>query len=187
MPDPADTQPDHVAVEQFVTLFTVHQRRIFQYILSLLPNVQDAEDVLQETNLILWRKFPTFQPGTSFLAWAARIAHYEVLKYRKRASYRRTSLLDEELIEQLGSEAIEASGHLDSVRESLGPCLQKLRPEDRDLVARRYGIGDSGKGLAEALGRPANSVYKSLGRIRRTLLDCINRSLQRADARGGMA
>ena len=166
-------------MEQFVTLFTTHQRRLFQYILSLLSNVQDAEDVLQETNLVLWRKFSSFEPGTNFLAWASRVAHYEVLKYRKRAQYRQTRLLDEELIEQLGGEALENAGYLDAVRDALHHCLERLRPEDRDLVAQRYADGASGKGLAEASGRPANSISKSLGRIRRALFDCINRSLAR--------
>ena len=56
-------------------------------------------------------------------------------------------------------------------------CLARLAPSDRELIRRRYSPGETGKSLAEALGRPANSVYQSLGRIRRTLLECIKRRL----------
>jgi RNA polymerase sigma-70 factor (ECF subfamily) len=46
----------------------------------------------------------------------------------------------------------------------------------------RYAPGETGKNLAEQIGRPSNSVYQSLGRIRRTLMECIQRRLA-AEAR----
>lgn len=181
----ASPGPDQIDVEEFIVLFGAHQRRLFQYILSILPNLQDAEDVLQETNLVLWRKFTQFRKGTSFLAWASRVAYLEVLKYRKTRSSQQTHFLDEQLVDQLADEAIDGAGYLDSVREALQLCLLKLRTTDRELITRRYIKGASGKRLAEELGRPQNSIYKSLGRIRQALLHCIDRSLGRAAAWGG--
>ncbi len=70
--------------DDFVKLFTSHERRIFSYVLSLVGDYHAADDVFQQTSLVLWQKFDDFQPGTNFGAWACRIAHYKVLNYRKQ-------------------------------------------------------------------------------------------------------
>ncbi len=162
-----------------MALFAAHHRRLFRYILTLLPRLHAAEDVLQETNLVLWRRFSEFRPGTDFYAWAARVAFLQVLSYRK-SSRRQSFPLDEEVLETLAARSIESTEHLDNARDALQTCLTKLRAEDRELVLRRYMSGESGKKVAAELGRPQNSVYKSLGRIRQGLLECIRRSLSMA-------
>ena len=60
---------------------------------------------------------------------------------------------------------------------ALGECLAKLRAKDRKLIEQRYAPGEKGKHVAERMGRPANSVYQSLGRIRKILMECIQRRL----------
>lgn len=169
-----------------MSLIMSHQRRLFQYILALSPHVSDAEDILQETNLVLWRKFEQFQVGTNFFGWAARVAQLEVAKYRKKAAGRRVLALDDGVVDLIADEAARNTEYTDTVRAALQHCLGKLRDDDRDLIARRYTEGASGKRLAEELGRPLNSIYKSLGRIRQALLDCIGRSVSRAVAGGGI-
>ena len=62
--------------KQLVALLTQHQRRIFAYIYTLVPNRTDAEDILQETSLIICEKFHDFKPGTDFVAWACQIAYW---------------------------------------------------------------------------------------------------------------
>ena len=57
-----------------------------------------------------------------------------------------------------------------------------MRLADRELLDLRYAPGAAVKDIALQLGRPANSVCKSLGRIRRALWNCINEELV---ARGG--
>lgn len=72
---------------------------------------------------------------------------------------------------------VEQVDELESRRLALKHCLGKLRDKDRDLIESRYAPGERGKDLASQIGRPANSVYQSLGRIRRTLMECIQRQL----------
>lgn len=162
--------------EEFVQLFTRYQRRLYVYILAQVHNPVDAEEVLQETNLVVWRKCRQFEPGTNFLAWCSRIASYEVLKYRER---RRKDKLhfSEQFLEAVSQEVVESEDRLEEQRKALHVCLGKLRPRDRELIRQRYASGKNGKAVAEVLGRPANSVYQSLGRIRKTLLKCIKRRL----------
>ncbi|MGH7127883.1 MAG: sigma-70 family RNA polymerase sigma factor [Planctomycetaceae bacterium] len=161
---------------EFVPLFTRCQRSLYLFILAQVPSPTDAEEILQETNLVLWRKFDQFQPGTNFSAWASQVARYEVLKFRERRGRERLCFSDD-LVQRIAEEAPIDLEELDLRRQALAKCLGKLRKSDRELIQQRYAPGTTGKTLARALGRPANSVYQSLGRIRRTLLECVNRQL----------
>jgi len=163
--------------EEFIKLFTRYQRRVFLFILSQVPNPVDAEEIHQETNVIIWRKFDRFELGTNFLAWACQIANYEVLKFRSRQR-RDRHLFSDEFVRQVASDAIEQAEELEQRRQHLAACLSKLRSNDRELIQQRYSAGESGKSVAELIGRPINSVYQSLSRIRRTLLECVNRQIR---------
>jgi len=162
--------------EEFVQQFTVHQRRLYLFILSQVGSTQNAEELLQDTNLIIWSKYHQFDVKTNFFAWAAQIATYEILKHRQRQ--RRDKLrFSDEFVEAVSRDVLEHSEEFERRRAALDLCLQKLRPDDRTLIHSRYQPGNRGKYVAADLGRPANSVYQSLGRIRRTLLECIQRRL----------
>ncbi len=161
---------------EFVRLFTHHQRRLFLYILSQVPNPVEAEEILQETNVVVWSKFSRFQPGTNFLAWVSQIANFEVMKFRTQKR-REKVLFSDEFLQAIAETALERSESLEARRTALADCLQKLRPKDRELIQQRYAPGNRGKHLAEQIGRPANSVYQSLSRIRRTLMECIERKI----------
>ena len=162
--------------ERFVRLLATCQRRVFLYALGLVCNAADAEEILQETNLVLWRKFDQYQPGTDFARWACRIAHLEVLKFRERRA-RDRRLFTSEFIESLAVESQESLDDLDGRREALVRCLGKLRKTDRQLVLRRYQEHATTRSVAEALGRSVQGTRKSLHRIRLALLACIERTL----------
>jgi RNA polymerase sigma-70 factor, ECF subfamily len=162
--------------DEFVQLFTKWQRRLFLFILAQSPNPVEAEEILQETNLVIWRKSHTFAEGTNFYAWCCRIAVLEVLKFRERRR-RQTALLSDAFVEAIAHEAEESVDSLEDRRRALLTCLARLAPTDRDLIRRRYAPGATGKTVARQLERPANSVYQSLSRIRRMLLECIKRRL----------
>lgn len=161
---------------EFIQQFTKAQRRLYLYILSQVPDPVDAEEILQETNLVIWRKCNDFELGTNFIAWAYRIAGYEVLKHRERHHRDRLRFSDE-FVRRIAAEARTDFEHLQEKRRALNHCLDKLRPKDRNLIERRYAPGENGKSVARSPGRPVNSVYQSLGRIRRTLFECMRRYL----------
>ncbi|HEX6985553.1 MAG TPA: sigma-70 family RNA polymerase sigma factor [Planctomycetaceae bacterium] len=168
--------PEAGSGPEFVQEFTRNQRRLYLYILAQVGRPSDAEEILQETNLVIWRKADRFTPGTSFFAWSSRIATYEVLKHRERRG-RDKLRFSPEFVEVVAEEAAAASEVWEDRRRALSICLGKLRPKDRELIQMRYAPGENGKSVAEDLGRPINAVYQSLGRIRRTLLECVNRQL----------
>lgn len=162
--------------EQFVRDIAANQRRLYAFILRLVPKTADALDLLQETNMVLWKKKQDFRPGTDFGAWACRVAHYTVLTYRKKIS-REHLLFDDELLGLIAAEAHVETGNFDEHLVALAECLQKLPPKDRDLLERRYADNLSPRHIAQAIDRTARAVAQALYRIRGTLLDCIDRTL----------
>jgi len=175
--DDAVAAQDHGGLgADFVQLFTRSQRRLYLFILAQVQSPVQAEEILQDTNVIILAKHSQFQLGTNFLAWSCQIANYEILKFR--AKRRREKLVfNDELLELVASEALARADELELRRAALSDCLNRLRPRDRELIQTRYAPGHSGKEVAAEMGRPANSVYQSLGRIRRTLWECIQRRL----------
>ncbi len=177
-----DLEAPPVPSEEFMQLFSRNQRRLYLHIIGQVGNPDDAEEILQETNVVIWSKFDRFQLGTNFIAWSFQIANYEVLKFRDRKRASRMVFSDE-LIGTLAQESEESQGDLDLRRSALRECLQKLRPADRELIQQRYAPGSSGRDVAETLGRPMNSVYQSIGRIRKSLFECIHRRLSTETAK----
>jgi RNA polymerase sigma-70 factor (ECF subfamily) len=177
-PAPPESR-DHSASErqeEFVRLLTRHGPYVRALILSLVPVWQDAEEILQETSLVAWRKFDTFELGTNFQAWLGRIATFEVHNFRGRTGKVRLKF-DSELLEML-VEAHQANTAFQEAQwAALLKCLEKLPVADRELMIERYCAERQGKQIAEAQGRPADTVYKSLKRIRLALYRCINRKL----------
>lgn len=161
-------------IERFMVLYSSHQRRLYLYILTLLPASVDADDVIQEANLVLWRKFDQYEPGTNFFAWACQIVRYEVLKHRERRRTQAAMLLDPDVIDSLADAAQEQiDGVDDRHRQLLLDCMARLTNGDRELMRRRYTVGMTVQAIAAAAQRSPNAISKSLGRIRRLLLDCV--------------
>ena len=161
----------------FLSLFLKAERRIFAYILTLLPHRADAEDVLQEVSVIMWEKFDEHEPPGDFVAWGCRIAYFRIRDHR-RWQRRQRVVFSEAMLEQV-AETLSGSTplQLDERREALAQCLGKLGRLDRDLLAERLKEGGSARSTAENLGRSVDVVYKALARIRRALHDCIARTL----------
>jgi RNA polymerase sigma-70 factor (ECF subfamily) len=159
---------------EFLELYSHNYPRLRFYLMTLLPFADDAADVLQETSLVLWKKFDTYQTGTNFFAWACKIARLQALKYRERRG-RSTLMLSDELLDTLAEEAAEDRFAPASSLRYLRQCLERLPQRDQQLIQKRYEPGVTVGQLADGIGRTANSLSKSLGRIRRSLLECIER------------
>jgi RNA polymerase sigma-70 factor (ECF subfamily) len=163
-------------IEEFTRLLAQHQSRIYNYIFTILPNWADADEVFQETCVVLWRKFEEFRPDSNFFQWAARIAYFKVLSFRKQQ--KRSFLMGSDAFVELIAEQMNArTDHLVERERLLAGCIAKLRESDRDVINRRYSPGGSAKGVADQLQRPVKSIYAALGRIRRALLECVERAL----------
>lgn len=163
--------------EAVMRLFAKHQRRLFGYLMALVGDANDADDVYQEVCVVVWQKHQEFELGTNFVSWVSVIAYHQTQKYwrqRKRArSYLSTSVLG-----QLAENVNEDAELTEFRRQALRGCIAGLVEKDRDLVSMCYGDRKvTMKEVAKELGRPAGSVYKALNRIRKRLLDCVSRKI----------
>jgi RNA polymerase sigma-70 factor, ECF subfamily len=160
--------------EAFVRLLKKHERRLNAYVFSLVHNWNDAEDILQEVAVDLWRRFDAYDPAGDFGAWACTVAYYQVLSYRKRKGRQRVRFSEESarlLSEEIAVVSEETTGHQDI----LGKCLEKLNETQRKLL-RAYYSGTPIAELAERFARKIASLYKDLANLRRGLRACVERS-----------
>jgi len=160
-----------------VRLLTQNQRRIFSYLYTLVPDRHAAEDLLQQTCMVVCEKFGEFQPGTDFVAWACQIAYWEVRAARQKFA-RSKVLFDDAALEAVAKTAEEMAPELSDRHEALAKCLEKLHPRDRELILTRYEPGGGVEAAAQRTGRTVVAAYKALTRIRKLLQDCVNLQLQ---------
>jgi len=171
-----ESQDETESRKRLMTLMTRHQRQIFGYIYTLVPNRYDAEDLLQETSLVICEKFDEFEDGTDFVAWACQIAYWRI-RYSRQKFARSKVVFNQEILDAVAQTASTMTSELDSRHEALGNCLQKLHPRDRDLVLTRYEPGSGVEEAARRSGRTLQTAYKALARLRKLLLDCVSNQL----------
>lgn len=164
------------ASAEFVSRITGCQRPLHAFILSVVWDVAEADDVLQETNVALWQKAAEFDPAHDFLPWAMRFAKLQTMAWLKRRK-RFPLAFDDELLERMAGRSLAAAPGLDARRAALADCLQKLSESHRSLIASRYEPDCSVKSLAEARHITPNALSQMLRRIRQSLIDCVAKTL----------
>lgn len=164
--------------EEFVRLLTEAQGTVYGYIVSLIPDRNRARDLLQETNITLWRKADNFEEGTNFNAWACRVAYFHVLAFRRKMA-REKLVFDDDILDYLAErndERIAEEGVRDR-NNALRQCLQKLPEHHRKLVEARYQPGASVQKIATEANRTVGAISQTLYRIRHNLMICIEKTL----------
>jgi RNA polymerase sigma-70 factor (ECF subfamily) len=179
-PGPGVNPPGPGPATLFLRLFLQNERRIYGYVLTLLPHRADADDVFQEASLVMWEKFDARHPPDEFAAWGCRIAYFKVLDFHKKGRRSRIQFR-QDVLDRLAETATASAAalQLDERREALAGCIEKLSPRDRDLLARRMAAGATAASTAAAVGRSVEAVYKAVAKIRQALFDCASRALTR--------
>ena len=162
---------------EFVLLITRHQAAIYAYILTIHPDRVAAQDILQETNLVLCRKLADFEPGTNFKAWAFRVAYWQTMAHLKRVKRSGLVTLEPDVLDLVASEAGEQLADFEDRHFALKSCLQKLPAGDASILSAHYQRGESLAEISGKLGRSREALKQVLLRIRRTLRTCIERQL----------
>ncbi len=164
----------------FLPLFIRFERRIYAYIFTLVPRRADADDLLQETSLVLWDKFDAACPPNDFLAWGRRIAYHKVLDFYKK-SKRSQARLSQLFLEKIAESASQPSlvPQLEARREALVACVEKLSPQARELLTQRFSEGATTEITAERVGRSVEAVYKALAKVRQSLYECVQKTITR--------
>ena len=167
---------DAQASSSYVALLLSHQDDLRAFINSLLPNSPVADDVFQNTNLVLWEKRSRFKEGTNFHAWAFKIARIQVQHQYDRAKRETRLVFSEKLVNHI-AEAATTNTPRERTLAILEGCMKKLSDKQRQVVDARYEPGESLQQHAEESGTTAGSLRISLYRIRSILRKCVENTL----------
>ena len=160
------------AQQRFLSLFLRSEREIFRYVAALVPNMTDAEDIVQQTAFSLWEKFNDYDPVQSFMFWACRFALNKARQWIERRQ-RWQALLDFGLAEELAQRRQELQPEFELRLKHLEGCLRKLPEGQRSLVEGYYYERATIETLAQRTGRSEAATYKMLQRIRHALQACV--------------
>jgi RNA polymerase sigma-70 factor, ECF subfamily len=162
---------------EFARLLHHAHRELFGFIFAMLQNRADAEDVYQQCAVVLWKKFSTFTSGTNFVAWAIRIAQYEIKDFVKARRRRKVYFTDAILDAIAVTYQCEPSEVQEARLEALAHCMEKLSDRDRTLLTQCYAIDRDYQKIAASEGKTVAAIYKAISRLRKSLYLCVTRSM----------
>lgn len=159
----------------FISLYVRNQKSLYNFILSLCPNYIQADDILQETAIVMWDKFSELKDPNNFSAWAIQIARYKIINHRRKKT---TGLwLSEEVLDRINSQTQQCIKNGSKRTEALQECLLKLSMDERKLIALRYEQGISFTEIAKTVNRSINGLYNTSAKIHEKLRLCISKVL----------
>jgi RNA polymerase sigma-70 factor (ECF subfamily) len=165
-----------VRAAEFARLLGENQRRVALYVMTLVPDWNDADEIMQETAVYLWEAFNRFEPGTNFFAWACKVAHFRVLARRERKSNEKVQF-SSAFLESIAERLSTAPERWEERERRLAECIEKLPAEHRTVVTLRYLENCEMEALASKIGRTLSATYSLLSRIRHNLYECVGRGL----------
>lgn len=165
------SQDEHI--NQFITDLMNHQTRIRAYILTMVSNLSDADDIHQQAAQVMWQKYREAQPIKHFGAWAIRISHNIILNYYTKKKELLFSGLSKHAMEDIANRTLQVNDQLEIRKQALQSCVNKLDEQDREFIYFRYNHGQTIKNTAKHFGRSVHSLYRSMTRIHKNLMKCI--------------
>ena len=164
-----------------MSLLSPNHQKIYNFILMFVPNHSDADDIMQETSIVMFEKFNSFQKGSDFLAWARVIAKYQVLNFLKKRR-REKVVFSPEMIDLIEQESRERVEKQDDWIDILRKCVSLLPRADRQLIKIRYYEELGVKVIANRFGCSFQKIYRNMSRIHNSLLRCVRRTLTAGDS-----
>jgi RNA polymerase sigma-70 factor (ECF subfamily) len=162
--------------ERFARLWTRAQPVVSSFVAALVPDFQEAEDIVQEVAVVLLQKMAQYDESRPFEAWALGVARREALaRFRKKA--RRPLVWDTETACALADACEELAPEIESRLAVLRGCLEKIRGRGRELLRMRYEEGLKPSNIAEKIGLTAGSVRVVLSKVRSRLRECVTKRL----------
>lgn len=173
--NPPEESP-HDRQAEFVTALTAAHGKLLGYLMALLGRRADAEDVLQRSSILMWRKFRDFSVDSDFVAWASTFCYYEAKNYLRLAA-RSPLHFDEELLTTLARERLEDISLREHRLRALEKCVETLGIPEQKLIRAAYLDNHGINTLAAQMNRAPQTLYNKLNHLRRLLAECVQRKL----------
>ncbi len=159
------------------TLFVGYMPRTRAFVYSLMPDISQVDDIMQDVFLTVTAKASDFEKGSNFRAWVFAIARFRVLKTMNQMN-KAFLPLSEEVLEALAADYREPEADQDRRLALLQLCMKKLAPQARRMIQLRYQGALKAAAIAEKLGVSVNGVSVLLSRSRKLLRKCVERQMQ---------
>jgi RNA polymerase sigma-70 factor (ECF subfamily) len=174
--------------EVFEYLYRLHSRRVYAVCLRMVGNTAEAEDLTQETFLLLLRKIHTFRGESAFSTWLHRLAvNLVLMRLRKKSppivSIEAASDPDDETASpsiDIGAPDLLLEGSIDRI--NLERCLKRLPAGYRAIFVLHDIQGYQHNEIAEIMGRSVGVSKSQLHKARARLRELLH-ELQREKAR----
>ncbi|WP_437228940.1 sigma-70 family RNA polymerase sigma factor [Planctomicrobium sp. SH661] len=149
--------------------------------LAIVGNGDDADDVIQEVCVVLWKRYDEFEQGTNFRKWACTVAFNVAKAFARKQRRRRGYGMSDQALQRVAQIQSGGSELLELQRDLLQECMDKLSTADRKFLFESYLNSDTLAKYARGLGMSIGTVYSKVKRLRRRLAECVHRSLKKGD------
>src|SRR5688572_7087479 len=138
------------------------------FIATVTRDFHLAEDIFQEVCVKAVGKSADFESAQHVLNWARVAGRHRAIDVLRMRDGKIVGLSEEMLaaLEPVWPEGEAAQGS--AALEALRKCLDRLTPNNREIVRLRYFEGRAGSQVAEAMGRKIETIYQALARIHKT-------------------
>jgi RNA polymerase sigma-70 factor len=167
--------------DAFEILVREYHRMVFGYLLALVSDSHLAEDLTQETFIVVHRRMADYDRSRDFGAWVRGIARNLALAEARRSQRYRFIRLDrvERVLSDSFASPDEAAPELWRRRSAaLRACLEKGEEWLRQVLDLHYVECLKAADVAKKLGVAVETVWKRLSRGRMVLRECVEKSLR---------
>lgn len=161
--------------ERYAQIMERYQTRLFVYIYRLVGNKEEAEDLLQDVFVKVYKNLNSYDTSRKFSSWIYRIAHNEAVNFIKRKSLRRFISLETitSTKDKLDSSSIEDGADKawakKEISKEVSDAINNLPFKYKQVLTLRYYSDQSYEEIAEILGKPVNTVGTLINRAKKKL------------------
>jgi len=153
----------------FDKLFSLYGTRIYHFSYGYLKSKEDAEGVVQEVFLRIWKNRKALKPELSFKAYLFKIAYHFILEYFERIS-RQQAYKDQIIEESVNfTPGNEERLNYQLLLEKVDQLIEQLPPRQKEILIRRRKEGYPVKEIAGQLGIAPKTVENHLTEALKTI------------------
>jgi RNA polymerase sigma-70 factor (ECF subfamily) len=150
-------------------LLNLYKGRIFSYILRLIKNYDDAEELTFETFIKFFKSVNSYDPSRSLSSWLFTIAHNLVIDFLRK------NKIEYEYIDEMQSTQIDFFDKIEKEKKlkAIERALEELAPLDKEIVILFHKEELSYQEISDILKIPVTTIKTRLHRARRKLREIV--------------
>lgn len=158
-----------------------YEKKLFAYLYRLVGNKEEAEDLLQNVFVKVYRNIESYDTQKKFSSWIYRIAHNEAVNFLKKRSKRHLISIEDVQASKDKLEITDAGkSPIDAwigkeLKKEMDEALEKLPPKYKEVLMLRYYFDKSYEEMSEILERPINTVGTLLNRAKKKLMEIMKK------------